>query len=467
MLPPNTGPITSTENADLAHFTALYEKANPGVSVQWSDNTFEDITAANAALVTRASGGDDPDIVWEQYTSVNSGTIPAGIIANLTPYLKAPDPYDTSYANWLDTWDASDIPYMHNPQGIYDVILSSAVATGMYYNIADWKKAGITSTPTTWAGLVADFAKLKSAGITPFLFASGGINCNPSWWERQMTTTLLEDQIQKIDVDHANVLTGLDIATGIAKGVLTMNDPAYAEIWKLLVDLEPYMGSGGINYGACASPTTTTPPISAEPLLASGKVATLWGGSWYGPQLDSVGGTGKWAAFPVPTVTKATTPLAEGANAGNTVGGPNGAGEWSITTHAGDSTMTPAKQKVVVNFMEYLTSPKVVSVWLVGQAGGKAASFPPLVKGATLPAGSQTLETLVENPNPPVNGEGLLDDALTPTGADAGGRLVQDLVGGGISFSSFATQWDSIMKQAALQYAAVNKETIPGLASAA
>lgn len=459
-LPPLSGPISSPENADLRQFTATYERSHPGVKVSWIENTFPDVTSANAALVTRASGGNDPDIVWEQYTSVNSGTIPAGIIANLTPYLHKKDPYDTQYKNWLDTWEPVDLPFMHNAAGVYDVILSSDVATGLFYNKSVWAKAGISGTPKTYAALLTDFARLKKIGAQPFLFASGGINCNPSWWERELTTTLLEPQIAKIDVDHAAVLTGRDIALGVANGTFSMKNPKYAEVWKLLLDLKPYLAAGGINYGACATPTATTPPLSPESLLLKGKVATLWGGSWWGPQLDSQGGTGKWGVFPFPEVTKATVPWAPDVNAGNTVGGPNGDGEWSITTQKADSSMTSAKTGVVVNFLEYLTSPKVLSKWLVGEQGGPA--FIPLVKGATLPPGAQTLETLIA-PGPTVNGEGLLDDALTPTGSDSGGRLVQELLSGSLSLNAFGSQWDAIYKQAAQQWASTNKVSIPGL----
>lgn len=460
-LPPNSGPISSKQNADLKHFTLVYEHQHPGVTVNWIDNTFSSITPANAALVTRASGGADPDIVWEQYNPVNSGSIPQGIILNLTPYLRQKDPYDTQYPNWLATFKAADYPYMRNPAGQYDVILSSDVATGMFYNKADWKKAGIATPPTTWAQLLVDFKKLKSAKVTPFLFATGGINCNPSWWERKMSSSLLASAIKKIDVNHAQVLTGLDVATGVAKGTLTMKNPAYAEVWKLLGQLRPYLASGGVNYGACSTPTQTTPPLSAQSLLIKGQVATLWGGSWWGPQLDAQGFTGKWGVFPVPTVTKATTPFATGVNATGTVGGPNGVGQWSITTPKADSTMTPAKTKVVVNFLEYLTSPKVLSTWMVGEAGGPA--YVPLVKGATLPKGASSLDTLLPKRKPPVTIEGLLDDVLTANGSDAGGRLLEEYVSGSISFNAFASQWDTIMKTAAQQWASLNHVKIPGL----
>jgi len=458
---PDTGAITSKFNSDLLADTKAYEAAHPNVKIKWLENTYTSISTANAALVTRAAGGDAPNVVFEQYGPVDSGSIPSGILQNLTPYLDQKDPYDSSYPTWLDTFKSIDYPYMKSPNGKYYVILSSDVATGVYYSKAAFAKAGIDSAPTTWAQWVSDMKKLKAVGITPFLMATGGVDCNPSWYERKLSSSLLADVVSKIDVNHAQVLTGLDVATGVAKGILSMKDPAYAEIWKLLGSLKPYLASGGAEYGACSSPTTTTPPISPESLLVKGRVAMLWGGSWWGPQLDALGYTGKWGVFPFPTVTKATTPLATGINATGTVGGPNGDGEWSITTQKADSSMSPAVTKATVNFLEYLTSPKLLSAWLVDAAGGPG--YVPLVKGATLPPGASTLKSLLPSKKPPVTVEGLLDDVLSASGSDSGGRIVQDYVNGSLSFKAFASQWTSIMTQAAQEWASTNHVTVPGL----
>lgn len=459
---PGTGAMTSSDNKALLQDTKAYEAAHPNVKIKWLENTYTAIEAANAALVTRAAGGADPNIVWEQYGPVNSGSIPSGILQNLTSYLNQKDPYDTAYPTWLDTFKAIDYPYMKSPNGNYDVILSSDIATGIYYNKAAFAKAGITGTPSTWAQWIADMKKLKASGITPFLFTTGGDGSgNPSWYERKLSSSILAHDVTKIDVNHAQVLTGLDVATGVAKGILSMKNPAYAEIWKLLGSLRPYLASGASEYTPGASPTSTTPPLSPEPLLVHGKVAMLWGDSVWGPQLDALGYSGKWGVFPFPTVTKATTPYATGVNVQGTVGGPNGDGQWSLTTQKADSSMTPAATKASVNFLEYLTSPKLLSAWLVNANGG--AAFVPLVKGATVPADASTVESLIPKAKPPVTVEGLLDEALSASGTANGGRLVEDYVNGNLSFKAFASQWDSVMRQAAIQWVSTNHANVPGL----
>ena len=196
VLPPNTGPATATDNAGLASLTTQYEKAHPGVTVEWLPNNTSSITAANAAVEAQASGAAAPDLVWEQYGPVTSGSVPAGLLQNIKPFLKAPNPYVPGNKSWLSLFPASVTPYMTSPNGDIDLILGSAVETGMFYNKALFAKAGISDTPSTWAQFMSDLAKLHGAKIQPFIFADGGL-CNPSWYERLATSSLLADEVSK------------------------------------------------------------------------------------------------------------------------------------------------------------------------------------------------------------------------------------------------------------------------------
>ena len=93
VLPPNTGPITAGDNAGLASLTRQYEAAHKGTTVNWLPNNSSSISDSNAALLSQASGGSAPDLVWEQYGPVTSGALPAGLLQNIKPYLEKPNPY--------------------------------------------------------------------------------------------------------------------------------------------------------------------------------------------------------------------------------------------------------------------------------------------------------------------------------------------------------------------------------------
>jgi hypothetical protein len=84
--------------------------------------------------------------------------------------------------SWLSLFSPSTVPYVTSANGDIDIILGSNVETGLFYSKAAFATAGITSTPTTWADFMTDLGKLKSAGVTPIMFADGGL-CNPSYAE--------------------------------------------------------------------------------------------------------------------------------------------------------------------------------------------------------------------------------------------------------------------------------------------
>jgi hypothetical protein len=450
-LPPNTGPISAADNAGLQQLTTQYEAAHKNVTVQWLPNNTASITTANAALESQASGGSAPDLVWEQYGPVTSGALPNGLLQNIKPYLEKPNPYVPGNTSWLSLFTSSTIPYMTSPNGDIDIILGSNVETGMFYSKAAFDKAGITTTPTTWAEFIADLGKLKAAGVTPFMFADGG-PCNPSWYERLATSSLLASQVSQFNVNHAQVTNGLDIAVGIKKGIISMSNPRYAEVWKLLGQLASFSATGESTYDACSNPNATTPPLSTQAMLIQGKVGILWGGSWYIPQLDSAGFSGKYGVFPEPPITSSTTPLGTGTSTVGVIGGPNGNGQWGVTSQQADSSMTPAKTATVMDFVAWLFTPQHLGNWIkINQSG---ADIPTETGAPTvnLPG----LTSLVPSGKVPTVVDVVLDDVLSTAATNSGMRLVQSYIDGSLSYSGFSSQWQSLLNSAAQQWATQN-----------
>jgi ABC-type glycerol-3-phosphate transport system substrate-binding protein len=450
VLPPNTGPISAADNAGLKDLTSQYEKAHQNVTVQWLPNNMSSITQSNAQLESQASGGSAPDVVWEQYGPVTSGALPAGLLQNIKPYLDKPNPY-VKGSSWLSLFQSSVVPYMTSTNGDIDILLGSSVETGFFYSKAAFAKAGIAGPPASWADFMTDLGKLKSAGITPLMYTTGE-PCNPSWFERLATSSLLANQVSQFDVNHAQVTSGLDVAVGIHKGIISMSNPRYAEAWKLLGQLTKFSATGQSGYGACQNPNVTTPPLSPQPLLIQGKVGMLWGGSWWIPQLNSAGFTDKFGVFPEPPITTATTPLGLGTSTLGVIGGPNGNGQWSITSQRADSTMTPAKTATVMNFLAWIFTPQHLGAWLKISGSG---SYIPTETGSptvSLPG----LSSLVPAGKVPTVVDVVLDDVLSAAATNAGLRLVQDYVNGSMAYPAFASQWQSLLTSSAQAWATQN-----------
>jgi len=451
VLPPNTGPITAADNAGLKDLTTQYEKAHKNVTVQWLPNNMSSITQSNAQLESQASGGSAPDVVWEQYGPVTSGALPAGLLQNIKPYLDKPNPYVPGSSSWLSLFQSSVVPYMTSPNGDIDILLGSSVETGFFYSKAAFAKAGIAGPPASWADFMTDLGKLKSAGITPLMYTTGE-PCNPSWFERLATSSLLANQVSQFDVNHAQVTNGLDVAVGIHKGIISMNNPRYAAGWKLLGQLVGFSASGQSGYGACQNPNVTTPPQSPQPLLIQGKVGMLWGGSWWIPQLNSAGFTDKFGVFPEPPITSASTPYGLGTSTLGVIGGPNGNGQWSITSQRADSTMTPAKTATVMNFMAWIFTPPHLGSWL--KISGSGSYIPTETDAPTvnLPG----LSSLVPTGKVPTVVDVVLDDVLSAAATNSGMRLVQNYVNGSMSYPAFASQWQSLLTSSAQAWATQN-----------
>jgi len=382
---------------------------------------------------------------------VTSGGLPNGLLQNIKPYLDKPNPYVPGNTSWLSLFTASTIPYMTSPNGDIDIILGSNVETGMFYSKAAFDKAGITATPTTWAEFTADLGKLKAAGVTPIMFADGGL-CNPSWFERLATSSLLAGQVSQFNVNHAQVTNGLDVAVGIKKGIISMSNPRYAEVWKLLGQLASYSATGQSTYDACSNPNATTPPLSTQAMLIQGKVGILWGGSWYIPQLDSAGFTGKYGVFPEPPITGDTSPLALGTSTVGMIGGPNGNGQWGVTSQQADSTMTPAKTATVMDFVAWLFTPQHLGAWITINQSGADIPTETGAPSVNLPG----LSSLVPTGKVGTVVDVVLDDVLSTAATNSGLRLVQEYIDGQLPYSAFASQWQSLLTGAAQQWATAN-----------
>jgi raffinose/stachyose/melibiose transport system substrate-binding protein len=396
---------------------------------------------------SQSTGGGTGAVVIKAELPPNTGAITAADNAGLQSLTQQ---YEAAHKNVTVQWLPTNTPSITQANAQLES-QASGVETGMFYSKAAFDKAGITSTPTTWAEFITDLGKLKAAGVTPFMFADGG-PCNPSWFERLATSSLLAGQVSQFDVNHAQVTTGLDVAVGIKKGIISMTNPRYAEVWKLLGQLASFSAGGEASYDACSNPNATTPPLSTQSMLIQGKVGILWGGSWYFPQLDSAGFTGKYGVFPEPPITSGSTPLALGTSTVGMIGGPNGNGQWGVTSQRADSSMTPAKTAIVMNYLAWLFTPQHLGDWIkINQSG---ADIPTETGAPTLDIPG--LSALVPSGKVGTVVDVVLDDVLTTAATNSGLRLVQEYIDGQLPYSAFSSQWQSLLTSSAQAWATQN-----------
>lgn len=124
----------------------------------------------DASQLTKIATGDLPDVAWWQPTgSAMSVLLPS---KNLQPLDSAP---------WLDKLDPAvrDIGVVDDVH--YAAMVSTPSVLGMFYNKADFEKAGITKEPTDWDSLIETAKTLRAAGIDPF-YEGGGDGWPTQWW---------------------------------------------------------------------------------------------------------------------------------------------------------------------------------------------------------------------------------------------------------------------------------------------
>jgi ABC-type glycerol-3-phosphate transport system substrate-binding protein len=132
---------------------AAYEQQNPNTTVKIIEANANVTPAADDFIKTRLASGDVPDLWWNATVSFFADGGQLWALPQDDPDLKKVKNLSTA----LYKGKLYAIPFSIQPQGL------------MYYNKSLWAKAGLTTTPTTWAEFEADCQKLKDAGITPII----------------------------------------------------------------------------------------------------------------------------------------------------------------------------------------------------------------------------------------------------------------------------------------------------------
>jgi raffinose/stachyose/melibiose transport system substrate-binding protein len=138
-----------------------YEKANPNVTIkvvaQPASNYFALLQAASIS-----HNGPDIAVMWTglydlQYSS---------FLANLKGNVPAADLAKIGGLQW-------ESPNFNAKNGPLVMPLETQFYIG-FYNKALFKRAGVTSVPTTWSQLTSACTKLKAIGVTPLVYGNGG-----------------------------------------------------------------------------------------------------------------------------------------------------------------------------------------------------------------------------------------------------------------------------------------------------
>ncbi|HVC24428.1 MAG TPA: ABC transporter substrate-binding protein [Acidimicrobiales bacterium] len=147
------GEWTSTEQTAFEAALKPFEKST-GITVNYSGKGSNMDTALEAAV----SGGKPPAVAFVPDPGTLRVLAGQGKVQNLGPVI------GSLKNNYGDAWN--ELASVNGK--LYGVWFKAANKNTVWYNPALFKEAGISSTPTTWQGMLADAAELRAAGVTPF-----------------------------------------------------------------------------------------------------------------------------------------------------------------------------------------------------------------------------------------------------------------------------------------------------------
>ena len=236
--------VWSWRTEDVAGYKkifALYEKANPGVTVDFK--AFKN-TEYDTVLSTGLAGSGGPDIA-----QLRAGAALVPVVA-----AKRIVPIDAATVPSLADLDASVLKgaQVPNDKKVYGVPFALQTLQ-MYYNKDIFKAQGLT-VPTTWQEFLAANEKLKSAGLIPI-----AATAKDNW---MLPVTL-------------GVVGGTYWAAGsysdaLTKGTAKLTDPGFVDSINALKTVSKYFPDNftGVSY------------TEAQTLFTAGKAAMFPGGSW-------------------------------------------------------------------------------------------------------------------------------------------------------------------------------------------
>jgi len=294
---------TPGQVAALAAYTKAFEHAHPGVTVKRVEVPFADL---DSKLLTQAGSHDLPNILASDNPFV-AAMVATGQILPLNKFKG----FSTKgyYSAVLDEG-------LINGKN-YSLPVAGENSIALIYNIADFKAAGISSPPKTWAQLEADAKKLTTKGGAGSGGVSGfGITC---------------DNAEDATWQWEPFFWG-------DKGSFTFSNISGTPGKQAMTLLQTLLAPGGGGYDDGCSNYSQTPSETDD--FIAGKLAMMLNGPWNFPSFSANKPPENYGKYygvaPIPT-----------ESAGEKAVVPLGGEDWEISKSG-----TSAEQQLAFEYIE-------------------------------------------------------------------------------------------------------------------
>ncbi len=136
----------------LAQVVSKFNQSHPGIKVEVH------VTPASAKALAAVQAGDPPVMAMIGHQP-QYGYEQANALVNLKPFINGPNGFPSQQLHqiWPAVWQAEFTP--SHQQYLFPVDIKVAE---FFYNATLWKKAGLSTPPTTWSQLMADAQQIQS-----------------------------------------------------------------------------------------------------------------------------------------------------------------------------------------------------------------------------------------------------------------------------------------------------------------
>jgi len=186
-----------------------FVKANPGVQFKEVNLTVQG--DARGAIRAALQSGEKADIFINTWPAFRKELADAGLLKDLGPLWDSAKLGDNLSQGWKDLGSLDG--------KLYGITYTFGDRSAMFYKTDTMKKAGIDAQPTTWDEFVANFAKLKAAGITP-IAVGAKVWSHAEWFESIY--------------EHLN---GVDMAAQLTSHKIPWTDPSVKNTLKKWAEL--------------------------------------------------------------------------------------------------------------------------------------------------------------------------------------------------------------------------------------
>lgn len=416
----------------LKNLAEEYQKENPGIEIKFVEGLPADQDYMTWVR-TKASGGQLPDVIWLQWYHANSA-LAEGVLTDLSEYLDDPNPY-VDGKKWNELLNKQIISDTKAPDGSTYIINGDYVGTATYYNKEAFEKAGIEALPTTWSEFIEACQKLEEAGYIP---TAWNLASTPTgrdritWLTRLFYTNFYADEYDVLRYTGNEGITVQDQVIAIKKGVFGPENEKWRAIWPILKEFSQYWqpdftGSDSNGQGNMLA-------------FLTGEVGMYFDGSWAVQQIRSAEPDFEWGSFKNPYPDPKTSEFATDFDSSASIGGPSAGFQYAVPTNKANNSLTPAKEKAIIDWLMYLTTPEHNEA-LVNELGENV----PTVVGAEPIEELKDLSSLADQPLQSVFGGINMEQKEL----DAIFRAFQGYVLGNTSLEEFMEVADTEMKKAA------------------